>query len=313
MLSLAGLPVLALVSSAAQEGAPAGSILFSRDGDIWMWTGGSARLLFDAEEATDPRVAPDGSEVLYVKGSNAFSDLVLHSLATGQDTPLTMNEPAFEPGSREYVDHSFWVQDPAWSASGTIAYASEVDASDGRMALWLLRTPTSAPVLAPGVDEAGSIEGVSISADGALAAYTERPLPLGSGPTRVMLRDISDGSTFLLADDEGGVFDPAISPDGASIALSIRAANGVTDLWLIRRQTGERQQLTSGAQAVAAAWSPDGEWLAYLSPDGDRFALWATPVNADPQPVSPRHLGTFDGLDATGGLSWTHLAVSRGS
>ncbi len=87
------------------------------------------------------------------------------------------------------------------------------------------------------------------------------------------LRNLTDGSVTLLADDEGGVFDPAISPDALRVVVSIREADGVADLWLIDRQAGDRQQLTREAQAVEATRSPDGESLAYLTPAGDGFAL----------------------------------------
>ncbi len=62
-----------------------------------------------------------------------------------------------------------------------------------------------------------------------------------------MVRNLSDGSVTLLADDEGGVFDPAISPDGIRVVVSMRAADGAADLWLIDRQAGDRQQLTREA------------------------------------------------------------------
>jgi len=262
-------------------------------------------MLFDGEGATDPRWSPDGTAVLYVMVRDGYSDLVLHRLPYGPDIPLTNNVPPFEPGSEEYVDSSVWVEDPAWSESGSIVFASEAAAADRRMTLWMLVGSSSTPVPAPGVDDAGNIEGVSISANGDLVAYTERELEPGNGPTRVMVRDLNDGSTALLAADAGGVFDPAFSPDASSVVVSVRASNGKTDLWLIDRETGEWQKVTDGAHAISATWSPDGEWLAYLSPDGDNFALWAMRMSGGVPQGSPRRLGTFNGIDASGGLSWT--------
>ncbi len=308
-LSLAALPALAHASSRAEDGLPEGSIAFSRDGDVWAWSAGSTRKLFDGEAATDPRWSPDGTAVLYVMVGDSFSDLVLHSLTDGSDTLLTANMPGFEPGTREYVDSSVWVQDPSWASSGIIAYASEEATPGGRMVMWLLAEPAAAPVQVPGATDGGGIEGISLSADGRWTAYTERGLDPESGPTRVMVGDLTDGSTTLLADDDGGVFDPTISPDAEHVVVSIRAAGGVTDLWLIDRQSGDRQQVTQGAQAIGATWSPDGRWLAYLTPDGDRFALWALEITPPAEPGSPQRLGTFDGIDASGGLSWTLATV----
>jgi hypothetical protein len=56
---------------------------------------------------------------------------------------------------------------------------------------------------------------------------------------------------------------PAISPDGRSVAVSVRGRT--TDLW-IRRDDGTRQKITADGDAVwRASWSPDGESLAFIS------------------------------------------------
>ncbi len=134
-LSLATLPDRSPASSLADRYVPDGPILFARHGDIWTWSEGSARLLFRAQGATDPRWAPDGKAVPYVSVDDGFSDLVLQSLVDGQDTPLTENWPAFEVGSREYENNSVWVQGAARSATRTVAYPSEIDSWDMPVAL----------------------------------------------------------------------------------------------------------------------------------------------------------------------------------
>jgi eukaryotic-like serine/threonine-protein kinase len=61
-----------------------------------------------------------------------------------------------------------------------------------------------------------------------------------------------------------GWFDyPAISPDGRSVAVSVRGRT--TDLW-IRREDGTRQKIIAEGDAIwRASWTPDGESLAFIS------------------------------------------------
>lgn len=62
-----------------------------------------------------------------------------------------------------------------------------------------------------------------------------------------------------------------ISPDGAHVAYLVRQPDWkeneyITQIWLISTQGGEARQLTFAKQASAGAhWSPDGQWLAFLS------------------------------------------------
>jgi dipeptidyl aminopeptidase/acylaminoacyl peptidase len=72
-----------------------------------------------------------------------------------------------------------------------------------------------------------------------------------------------------------GVGSAAISPDGRSIAFTVRTANWVenryeSQIWLAR--DGEEPfQLTRGGRGTGSApqWSPDGRWIAFLADRGD--------------------------------------------
>jgi eukaryotic-like serine/threonine-protein kinase len=56
---------------------------------------------------------------------------------------------------------------------------------------------------------------------------------------------------------------PAISPDGRSVAVSVRGRT--TDLW-IRREDGTRQEVSAEGDAIwRPSWTPDGESLAFIS------------------------------------------------
>ena len=68
---------------------------------------------------------------------------------------------------------------------------------------------------------------------------------------------------------------PAISPDGRSVAYTVRETNWEendyeTEIWV--GTAAETRQLTSGRKSsLQPAWSPDGRWLAFISDrDGKR-------------------------------------------
>lgn len=67
------------------------------------------------------------------------------------------------------------------------------------------------------------------------------------------------------------VSSPVISPDGAHVVyMQSRtdwdANKFESDQWVVNVATGERHLLTTlGSSAVAAQWSPDGKWIAFLS------------------------------------------------
>ncbi len=291
----------------AQSGQMPGKILMVRDSAAWMWQGGDLHEVYGDGNLSDARWSPDGDQILYVATQDTYSDLVLLDIDTGVTEQLTDYAPPldFEPGSQLYVNRSSWALDPSWSESGRIAFISDYEES-GRMALWLMESPGAGAVLAPedaptGVD----IEGVSLSASGALAAYCIKSFDGVNYFTTVVLRDLSDGIEYPLGVETGGVYDPTISPDEQFVAATIRSPEGVSDLWLLGRADSSATQLTFGEQAVAAAWSPDGNWLAYLRPSGDGFGLWAMPMGDGAAAGSPVSLGEWDGIDATSGLSWS--------
>jgi len=305
IVTIAIVSLFQVTGRAADTDVP-GRIAFVRDGGIWVWENGETTRLLEQEGVSDARWSPDGQSLLFVEAGNSYSDLALLNAQTGVPTLITNNQSGAEVGSLEYTLGSFWALDPSWSASGTIGYVSDESGEGRSFALWLMDGPDEttaypAPLLA--VED--SIDSVSLSGDGTVAAYVVREPDYDTGISdiSVWLRDLATGETFLAAQSGGEAFDPAISPDGQSIAVAIREAGGKTDVWLVDRETLDRKRVTRDAEALAPAWSSDGNWLTYLKLEDYQFEVWIAPVS-DGGAGDPFKLFSAKGLDSRSGLSW---------
>jgi Tol biopolymer transport system component len=291
------------LAAASKDDLPTGRIAFVRNGDIWVWQDGKSERIIKDGAASDPRWSPSGRFILFVRSGDSYSNLILHDLETDTETQLTSYGSDAQEGSPDYVATTSWVIDPDWTPNGLIGFASDAT-SDGSVILWLLPDPELSPEPAPSAQIEDDIEGVSLAADGSVAAYTVRSHDKdGSNHTYVALRDLTDGTAAVLVDKPGGAYDPAIAPDGKTIAVAIRADDGKSDIWLADR-SGKLTQVTTGAEAFQPAWSPDGNWLAYVRMIDYRFEVWAQPRDGSSF-GEPRRLFRFQNFDATSRISWT--------
>src|SRR6476469_5366058 len=143
----------------------------TRNGSIWVWTGGTASEVLTADNISDPRWSPDGNQLLYVRLQNSFSDLYMYDLSTGAETQITANQPYDEIGSFDYAINSSWALDPDWSRSGLIGFISDTYGSGGFLSLWLLASPTDAPYLALQTVQEDDISNLALAPHDAIAAY----------------------------------------------------------------------------------------------------------------------------------------------
>ena len=157
---------------------------------------------------------------------------------------------------------------PRYASSGHLLYTT----ADGK--LWAVafdpkRRATSGTAVEVGDRIPATVVGpidFAISAAGTLAYSTE-----DAGSRRELTWVARDGSRTLVdASWKGQLASPALSPDGARVAVALSEGDR-TDIWikpvaggLATRLTGE-QHRTNGEPA----WSPDGRWVSYIaSPSG---------------------------------------------
>jgi eukaryotic-like serine/threonine-protein kinase len=109
---------------------------------------------------------------------------------------------------------------------------------------------------------------------------------------------------------------PRLSPDGSRIAVDIRSANSLGDVWVFQVGRPSGTRLTSeGGRDWAAEWTPDGQELIYIS-ERPYFDLYRRAADAS-RPAQPVLTGGHDHYTGTvsqdGRLLAFGLSVTGGS
>ncbi|MCX4244985.1 LpqB family beta-propeller domain-containing protein [Paraliomyxa miuraensis] len=114
-----------------------------------------------------------------------------------------------------------------------------------------------------------------------------------AGPTPEVFSDLwrwePGGSLVRLTTTEHGAFEPAVSPDGASIAY-VSTQDGNPELYVMGSRGEAPQRLTDWRRDdTAPRWSPDGRQLAFLRREqgGERLFLLPPSPGAEPRRLVP--------------------------
>lgn len=255
-------PVRGIVSPAV---SPDGTrVAFTALGDLWLMPigGEPQRLTDDTWVELDAAWSPDGRSLAFATDRAGAVDVWVHDVGTGRASRLTR-----DGGSS-----------PSWSPDGReIAYLG----GEGREAgLRVVSVQTGASVtVRSGLFRPGrpswSPDGTRIAAS-ALYPYSTR---YREGVNKALLMRVPRPAA---EDNDADPDDPWAS------------APQVDERWLDFLPHGSVGTRSSDGPV----WSPDGDWLAYVS----NGVLWVIPVTHDGDPVGPpRRLNN----ESTAYLSWT--------
>jgi TolB protein len=296
-----------------------GKLAYVRAGGLWLYADGNQRQLTngpqDAADKRDvqPAFSPDGTQIVYTRMDEGFSDLYRLDVADpSQTVALTENRPSVETGASGYNVEALWAMQPAWSLDGErIAYVTDVGTEyPGLFSMDPNGTRSRRlESLNHGIQ---GVEDPSWSPDGnriAVANYVT-----GSGNGQIWSLNIATGRWTEITAAKEGAYDPAWSPDGTWIAFTMRQGNQhniyvvPTDAEQWTEDHPTPIQLTTDGASRSPAWSPDGTRIAYLSLKDASFDIYTGEVQSGPtgNPI----LGTVQGLtekaniDATSGLAW---------
>ncbi len=113
------------------------------------------------------------------------------------------------------------------------------------------------------------------------------------GNPDIFYHNLSTGERRVFARYGGSNMSPAVSPDGAKVAM-ILSKDGWTDLYVCNSDGSGLRRLTKSPQDESSpCWSPDGKWICYASKDRERRSLSKiSPEGGAPQRIATVGAGT---------------------
>ncbi|MHA1544537.1 MAG: hypothetical protein ACTSU8_05330, partial [Alphaproteobacteria bacterium] len=195
--------------------------------------------------AMRPVVSPDGTKLVYATRHDQQTGLRIRDLNSGDDN---------------------------WLAYPVTRDEQESLATRDTMPNYTFTPDGNAVVI--------TIDGGIKSIDVASGAITDIPF------TANVSQELGPLLNFAQVDDAGPVVarliqDPSQSPDGTEIAFTAMGA-----IYVMELESGDVRKLTRGGENQATpSWSPDGNWITYVSwsPDGAGH-IWKTRANGRGRP-----------------------------
>jgi Tol biopolymer transport system component len=297
-----------------------GSLLYVKDGNIWLQTGDEARQLTSTGRDAMPTWSPDGASIYFVRttaetgrwpsgGVTRTYNLAIPSLlrirADGTGEPDVLLTGRVERGSNTW---SYFIREPGISPDGTRA-AIVTDGPD----------PTNSGIVVKLLDLAGGTltnprlgqtqslghQDPVWSPDGRFILYV-RNAREGARGTPVIYRYnvATERSTAITGP---GYMDPSWSRDGRFIAATRTSTFG-TDIVILDAATGvEVLRVTRDESSFSPVWSPKGDSVAFFRVEHGVVDLYLVPLEGTPAAwtaAEPIALTLSAGLDAASRPAW---------
>ncbi len=124
-----------------------------------------------------------------------------------------------------------------------------------------------------------------------------------NGPFDLYLLLFGEKQLFQITDNVGNVVSPDYSPDGRRLVFANQAGEGPASIWMVNADGLNPHLVYTGADdIVAAAWSPNGERIAYAMSVGVPQEYEIFTMDTD----GKNHLRISQGLQGIGGsIDWS--------
>ena len=254
-----------------------GTLVYAKDGNIWLQSNGTATQLTDSGTDSMPSFSSDGNFVYFVR-TRAMQgkwsvDGVIHPYAMDVPSVMRVSVNGGQPGRivDGLIDPSGslkwqgFIREPVVSPDGsTLAVASDMPdptRSDVTLKLYNLKNGNW---INPGLDEVPPLghQDPAWRPDGKAVAYVRADRDGAKGTPRVYLYTPATGKTRAITGP--GYLQPSWSPDGKYIVATRTSDIGTNVVILNAANGSELLKVTNDGDSWAPVWSPAGDQIAFL-------------------------------------------------
>jgi hypothetical protein len=282
-----------------------GTIYLAQSGALYSFSAGRFHQLTAEEGWMQPALFPDGSALVAVKRSGRFSDVYTLNSFGQVGSQLTSNQA---PPRQLDTGANTWSFYPRISSDQHTLFMSydgpkfgyfngySFDDYNINLAVWTMPIGGSIKQgrqwTTPNDYTGGDVQAVPLNAGGIV--YTKYDYdPDGNRVGQLWYTARPGVAGKALTSQEAACAQPALSPDGGTIAMICTYGKQVSYLTIASwngSSLGGLRTLISDQMVAQPTWAPDGSGIAYLAPNAGAgpFQLWFLPKNAyNPPPPPP--------------------------
>jgi Tol biopolymer transport system component len=289
-----------------------GSLLYVKDGNVWIQSRGQARQLTTGGHDAMPAWSADGASIYFVRtapesgrwpsgGTIHTYNLEIPSLlrigADGSGQPAVLLTGRVSRGSNTW---SYFIREPSISPDGTTA-AVVTDGPDPTLSdivVKLLNIATG-KLTNPHLPESLSLghQDPAWSPDGRTLLYVRNNREGSRGTPAIYRYNVATGKSTALTG--AGYTAPAWSHDGRYVAATLTSTFGTDVVILDAKSGGELLRVTTDESSFSPVWSPKGDGIAFFRVEHGVVDLYFVPL----QGAAPAWtLGTAAPLTISAGL-----------
>ncbi len=268
-----------------------GSLLYVKDGNIWIQAGDEARQLTDGGRDSMPAWSADGASIYFVRtieekgtwpsaGELRTYNLAIPKLmrlsADGSGPPDALLTGRVRSGGNTW---SYFIREPA-IAPGEAVAAIVTDGPDPTRSDVVVKLLDIADgsLTDPGLPETQALghSSPAWSPDGRFLLYVRNAREGTRGTPAIFRYNLSTERSQALTG--GGYTTPAWSRDGRYVAATKTSSFGTDIVILDARNGAELLRLTNDEQSFSPVWSPRMDAIAFLRVEHGVIDLYVVPL-----------------------------------
>ncbi len=297
-----------------------GSLLYVKDGNIWVQSGDTARQLTSSGADAMPAWSPDGSQIYFVRTAretgkwpsggfirtyNLQVPTLYRMAADGSGEPEDLITGRLRRSGNTW---SYFIREPAVSPDGTqVAIVTDgPDPTRSDVVVKLLDLE-SLELANPGLGQTQALghQDPAWAPDGRFLMYVRNAREGARGVPAIYRYNPANGRSIVITG--GGYADPSWSRDGRYLAATKTSTFG-TDVVILDSRTGvELLRVTRDEQSFNPVWSPKGDAVAFFRVNHGVVDLFLVPVTVEGTTWTagePLALTISAGLDGASRPTW---------